>query len=62
MKDEHDLDERIWEVGFEGHETAQLRRLARLSFAEKMKWLEEAHQMVLAFEAQNTKNVKEKGS
>jgi hypothetical protein len=62
MTDEHNLDERIWEVGFEGHEKAQLSRLAGLSFAEKMKWLEEAHQMVLAFEAQNAKNAKEKGS
>jgi hypothetical protein len=39
-------DEQVWEAGWEGHELAQMRRLARLSLAEKLDWLEDAHQMV----------------
>jgi len=34
--------ERGWERGWDGHERAQLRRRARLSFIEKLAWLEEA--------------------
>ena len=44
------LEERLWEEGFEGHEMAQLRRLASLPFSLKLNWLEEAHRMVLAME------------
>jgi hypothetical protein len=40
----------IWESGFAGHETEQIRRLARLSFGEKLAWLEEAHRFVLEME------------
>jgi hypothetical protein len=29
-----------------GHEFEQLKRLARLSFQEKLAWLEEAHRLV----------------
>jgi hypothetical protein len=35
-----------WDVGFDGHRRAQQRRLARMSFAEKLDWLEEAHELV----------------
>ena len=35
-----------WERGFEGHELAQLARLAALPLREKLRWLEEAHRMV----------------
>jgi hypothetical protein len=35
-----------WDQGFEGHERAQLLRLAALSFREKLGWLEEAHRLV----------------
>lgn len=42
----HPLDERLWEVGWEGHDAAQRRRLATLSLAEKLDWLEEAHVLV----------------
>jgi hypothetical protein len=35
-----------WERGWEGHERAQRRRLARLPFPDKLKWLEEAHDLV----------------
>ena len=38
-------DERVWENGWEGHEAAQLRRLARLSFGEKLQWLEEGERV-----------------
>lgn len=37
-----------WPRGFDEHELAQRRRLARLPLAEKLKWLEEAHRVVLA--------------
>jgi len=36
----------VWERGWEGHEKEQLRRLAELSLAEKLKWLEQAQQLV----------------
>ena len=39
-------DERVWEAGWDGHEVAQRRRLAKLTLAEKLDWLEEAHQLV----------------
>ena len=40
-------DERTWERGWEGHELAQRRRMARLTLAEKLEWLESAQRMVL---------------
>ena len=39
-------DDVAWERGWEGHQQKQLRRLASLPLAEKLKWLEEAHQVV----------------
>ena len=39
-------EERVWEAGWEGHELAQRRRLAKLTLAEKLDWLEEAHRLV----------------
>ena len=41
------LEERVWEAGWEAHAHAQRRRLARLTLAEKLDWLEGAHQTVL---------------
>lgn len=38
--------ELVWEHGWKGHEDAQLRRLAELSLAEKLVWLERAQQLV----------------
>lgn len=38
--------QRIWESGWEDHEFQQLQRLAKLSFPEKLAWLEEAHRLV----------------
>ncbi len=40
------LEERIWERGYEGHARAQLRRLAGLPLMEKLRWLEEAQELV----------------
>jgi len=39
-------EERLWESGWEGHSMAQRRRLARLTFIEKLEWLESAQQLV----------------
>jgi hypothetical protein len=39
-------DPHSWECGWEDHEIQQLRRLAKLSFPEKLAWLEEAHRLV----------------
>ena len=44
--------ERSWDCGWDGHRLAQLRRLARLPFGDKLDWLEEAQQ--LAENLQNT--------
>ena len=38
--------QRVWERGWEGHEREQLRRLAELPLADKLKWLEDAQQVV----------------
>ncbi|HBL18893.1 MAG TPA: hypothetical protein DD417_19565 [Elusimicrobia bacterium] len=38
-------DETLWERGWDGHEIAQRRRLARLTLAEKLAWLEEAQRL-----------------
>lgn len=32
----------LWERGWDGHEKAQRRRLATLTLAEKLDWLEQA--------------------
>jgi hypothetical protein len=40
------LTERIWEEGWEGHEQAQRRRMASLTLAQKLEWLEEAQRIV----------------
>jgi hypothetical protein len=35
-----------WQVGFDDHATAQRRRMARMTFVEKLDWLESAHELV----------------
>ena len=35
-----------WERGYEEHELAQLRRLARMPLTEKLRWLEESHRLI----------------
>jgi hypothetical protein len=37
----------VWERGWDGHETLQRERLSRLPLSEKLRWLEEAHHLVL---------------
>ncbi len=43
-------DNRTWDSGWQGHTSAQLSRLAILPFSEKLKWLEDAHHLVLKFD------------
>ncbi|MEK7468458.1 MAG: hypothetical protein AAB074_13695 [Planctomycetota bacterium] len=38
---------KAWPCGWEDHRQAQLKRMARLPFSEKIRWLEEAHRLVL---------------
>jgi hypothetical protein len=38
-------DQTNWEAGWEGHEMAQLKRFAKLSFEQKIRWLESAQEM-----------------
>ena len=38
--------EHEWERGWDAHESAQRRRLARLPLAEKLQWLEEAQRVL----------------
>jgi hypothetical protein len=40
-------DERRWEEGWDGHEQAQLERMAALPLPEKIAWLEEAQRLVI---------------
>jgi hypothetical protein len=40
------LNERIWEEGWNGHEQAQRRRLASLTLAQKLQWLEDMQRIV----------------
>ena len=39
-------EQHVWEKGWDGHKLEQMLRLARLSFPEKLAWLEEAHRLV----------------
>jgi hypothetical protein len=44
-------DDAAWETGWDGHEAEQLRRLAALTFAEKLEWLEEAQRLLVNLSA-----------
>ena len=44
--EEEPQSELRWEQGWEDHQLQQLRRLAKLSLAEKLQWLQEAQRMV----------------
>ena len=46
MVDNNLYIERIWEKGWDGHEKAQLMRMAKLTFQEKIIWLEKAQEML----------------
>ena len=41
-----------WDRGWDGHERAQRRRLARLPLAEKLEWLEQAYRVVRHLQGQ----------
>lgn len=45
--------EQVWERGWDGHERAQLRRMAKLPMWDKLQWLEEAHFMVLCLQGKS---------
>ena len=47
MTDDKKNSERLWEKGWDGHEIAQLKRMASLPFQDKIIWLEEAQEMLL---------------
>jgi hypothetical protein len=40
-------DGAIWERGWDGHEISQRERLSRFPLSETLRWLEEAHRLVL---------------
>jgi hypothetical protein len=50
MTETHDKAQLIWENGWDGHEKAQLLRMAALPFEEKLRWLEEAQSLIQAFQ------------
>jgi len=50
MSEYEQRDRLEWERGWAGHARAQRKRLARLPFAEKLAWLEEAHRLFLRLE------------
>jgi len=57
MTDQIKKTESLWEVGWAGHEKAQLLRMSRLSFREKIKWLEGAQEFVQRLDRRgHTKN------
>lgn len=40
--------EPLWESGWGGHDSAQLKRMAALPFMEKLAWLEKAHRVAIS--------------
>ena len=50
--DSGDRAEGAWERGWDGHVDAQLLRMASLPLVEKLRWLEEAHDLVRHLSAQ----------
>lgn len=44
--------EGTWDIGWEGHDLAQLLRMANLPLRDKLKWLEEAQILVEHFKSQ----------
>ncbi len=50
--DNADDQQRVWERRWDEHERLQLLRMAKLSLAQKLEWLEQAHRLVRQFESQ----------
>ena len=46
MNKSKEKSEQIWEKGWDGHEKAQLLRMMKMPFIEKIKWLEQAQKTV----------------
>ena len=46
MTENREQADPVWEKGWAGHEKAQLLRMAGLSFEEKIRWLEEAQELI----------------
>lgn len=44
--------QQAWEQGWDGHRKAQLLRMAKSSFAEKLKWLDDAQAALNHFSRQ----------
>ena len=56
MNEKH--EESVWEAGWHDHQLRQLERMARLPFAAKLRWLEQAHRLVRQLSnAQTPENV-----
>jgi hypothetical protein len=52
MAEPQQADDDAWPCGWEGHERAQLRRMAELPFRLKLQWLEDAQRLVLQLSKQ----------
>jgi len=50
MTENREQADPVWEKGWAGHEKAQLLRMAGLSFEEKIRWLEDAQELIQSFE------------
>jgi hypothetical protein len=46
MAEEVPEADRSWTAGWEAHEAAQLRRLARLPLWQKLQWMEEMNRII----------------
>lgn len=51
-------DERVWEAGWDDHRRKQMLRMSKLTFAQKLAWLEEAHRMVLHMRKSREENAR----
>lgn len=56
MTEKYSDSERMWEIGWEGHEEAQMFRMSKLSFSDKIKWLEEAQELMEKLKFQSVKS------
>lgn len=54
-------EETLWEAGWEGHETAQRRRLAALPLAEKLRLVEDMLVLALRLDAARSEAQKKQG-